>query len=263
MEFWLLVIASVCFFVSFCYTVYALRAGVFRPGRFNLVAILVGFAFLTSYLYFRGQEVGACPVNTLSDVLVFLGWAIVLIYLVIGTSYRLSLLGAFTEPLVFFLLVVGYFMRSAATVSGRSPQAWVELHAALSLVAYGAFGLAAVAGAMYLMQERQLKRHKVSILFYNLPPIQALSLANGRLLVFGFCLLSVAFVAGVLSKLPVSPLKIWAALIIWAFYGLLVLKRQRREISPRRLAIWSLLIFLLVVISLPGVQYLSSLGGKP
>jgi len=264
MEQWFLVAANFCFLVSFGYTIYALRAKSFRPGGFNLLAIGIGFASQSAYLYLRGQQVGACPLNTLFDLLVFLGWAIVLIYLVIGPAYRLSLMGAFTAPLVLLLQLAALLLVGPPPpVTGpvAPPNAWIELHAALSVVAYGAFVLAGISGWMYLLQERQIKRHHVSTLFYNLPPIQDLTQANGRLIFLGFCLLTVAFIAGLVSRLPVDGLKFWVSLLIWAAYGILLLLRKYHRLPPRRLAKWSVGIFLFLVITLPGVHYLSASGG--
>lgn len=261
MDRWLLVGVCLLLLVSFGYTFVALGAGRFRPGTVNLSTVAGSFVLLSIFLYFRGQEVGACPLYTMSDLLLFLGWSITLIYLCIGPAYRLSLMGAFTAPLVLVLVLIGLAVLPEET--GRAfgpPDAWVELHASLSLVAYGAFGLAAVAGAMYLVQERQLKRHRVSRLFYNLPPIQDLASATGRLIAFGFGLLTVAFVAGFVSRLPVDGLKIWASLIIWVLYGMLVWRRSSQQLSPRQQAFWALGFFLFVVLTLPGVHYLSSPG---
>ena len=77
-----------------------------------------------------------------------------------------------------------------------APNAWLELHAAISIVAYGAFALAGVAGVMYLAQERQLKTHHLHSIFYHLPPIRDLAVANSRLVYTGFALLTVGLFAG-------------------------------------------------------------------
>ena len=258
-ERWLIVASGCLLLTSFGYTVFALGAGRFRPGRFNLAAMALAFSTLSIYLYHRGQAVGACPVTTIPDLRLFLGWSILMIYLFIGATYRLSLLGAFTAPVVLLLLLLALALPVPETVARLGPpNGWVELHAALSVVAYGAFGMAAVAGGMYWLQERQLKRHRVSTLFYNLPPIQHLATANGRLILTGFLLLSIAFAAGLISRLPVDGLKIWASLIIWALYGTLALRRHRRQLTPRTQALWSLWFFIFLLFTLPWVHFLSA-----
>lgn len=249
--------ATFCLLLSFGYTLFALGAGRFRPGVVNRVAILGGFVLLTLDLWNRGHSQGACPINSLFDVLVFTSWSILLIYLVIGPAYHLSLLGAFTSPLVFLILLAAQLgPKGSAWHAQRDP--WVAFHAALSLIAYGAFALAAVAGLMYLVQNRQLKARKAGALLYNLPPIADLGVANARLLWLGFSLLTVGFIAGHISGMQVSPLKFAASVVIWAGYGAILLLRRLHHLPPKRTAEASLWIFCLAMLLLPAIQYLSS-----
>ncbi len=253
-----LVAATLCFLFSSGYTLYALGAGRFRPGRANFVALLGAFGFLTGFLYARGQAVGACPLSTLFDVFVFLSWSLVLTYLVVGPAYRLSLLGAFTAPLALLLVLAGLVMPYDPNPPRLNLTPWVEFHAAVSIIAYGAFGLACIAGVMYLLQERQLKRHKISPLLLNLPPINDLALANSRLIAFGFILLTISFAAGFLSQMPVNTLKFWTSAVIWLVYGIIIALHGMRSLASHRLAELSIAVFSLALITLPGIQYLSS-----
>ena len=50
----------------------------------------------------------------------------------------------------------------------------VSLHAALTLLSYGAFGLSSVAAVMYLTQEHDLKFHKLRAVFSLMPPMDRL-----------------------------------------------------------------------------------------
>ncbi len=259
MERYWLVAASFCFLLSFGHTLYALGAGRFRPARFNLVAMLAGFGFATIFLIQRGGVVRACPITNLFEVFVFLSWSIVLIYLLVGPAYRLSLMGAFTAPLVLALLLLALLapIDAPAHAAPRMPNPWVEFHAALSIVAYGAFGLACIAGVMYLVQERQLKSRKVSDLLYNLPPISDLSVANGRLVFTGFILLTIAFAAGIAAGLPVNSIKSWTSAFIWLVYGAIVLLRRMQLLAPHRIATLSVAVFALALVTLPAIQHLS------
>ena len=49
------------------------------------------------------------------------------------------------------------------------------------MLAYGAFGLGAVAAAMFLAEQHDLKFHKLRALLSLLPPIQRLELVAMRL----------------------------------------------------------------------------------
>lgn len=227
-------------------------------GHLNLLALVLGFLALTVSLYVRGTMEKSCPLNSLYDVVVFQCWSLVLIYLLVGPAYRLSLLGMFTAPLALALLLVALLApidRSPVLRAVINP--WVETHAALSIIAYGAFGLACIAGAMYLVQERQLKSHRFTALFYNLPPISDLATANIRLLGLGFVLLTISFASGFLSGMPVHTLKFWGSLGIWIVYGAMVLVNRFWPQPPGRIAVVSVGIFTAVLVTLPGIQFLS------
>src|SRR5947207_5270277 len=106
MERQLLLGSTLCFLVAVAHTVATLRDGVFRPRRFNFFAIVLGFVLQSAFLYVRGHAIGRCPITNLFEVFIFLAWSIALVYLAVGPAYRLSLMGAFTAPLV--LLIQGF-----------------------------------------------------------------------------------------------------------------------------------------------------------
>ena len=80
---------------------FVLAPGGYQPRGSILRAMACGFAFQTGFLVLRGHALNACPLTNLFEVLIFLSWSMVLLYFVVGTAYRLSLLGAFTAPLAF------------------------------------------------------------------------------------------------------------------------------------------------------------------
>src|SRR5256885_14596184 len=98
-----------------------MRAGVFQPRRFNFVAVVLGLLFQTAFLSIRGHELGRCPITNLFEVIVFVAWAIALFYMVVGPAYRLSLMGAFTAPLVVVLQLFALFAPIDKPHRGRVP----------------------------------------------------------------------------------------------------------------------------------------------
>lgn len=253
-----LLLAALCYFFSFGQTLFALGAGRFQPGRFNFAAMALGAAAQGWYLSMQGARLHACPISTLPEILIFLGWSIALIYLVIGPTYRLSLMGAFTAPLVLFLQIVAIILPDEAARPSRIPSPWVETHAALSLVAYGAFGLACIAGLMFLVQEAQLKSRRPALIFHYLPPISILSQAILRLLWTGFVLLTLGFAAGWHAHLPVAGVKFWFSLLIWLLYAGLLLGARTGVLTGRRKALGAAVTFLLILLLLPVIQHLST-----
>jgi len=258
----LLVIATFCFLFGFAYTMHALGARVYKPSRLNFFSILTGFVCQTGFLYLRGQMVGRCPLTSLFEVLIFLSWSMVLFYLLIGPTYRLSLLGAFTSPLAFILQVAALLLVNDTPMKAKHPpNGWLELHAAISVVAYGAFALACVAGAMYLAQERQLKSHNIHSIFYHLPPIRDLAVANNRLIFVGFLLLTVGLGAGFMlgGIFTHSFLTAWSV-GVWLLYGFILTAEWRHRISPRRVAWLSVAAFSVLLITLGGLNFIAQKG---
>jgi ABC-type uncharacterized transport system permease subunit len=248
-----LVISTICFLLGFAYTMYALGAGRYRPSRSNLMVVVAGFLFQTWFLYERGHKIGRCPLTNLFEVLLFLSWSMGLLYLLIGPAYRLSLLGAFTSPLVFFFQFICLIAPIDLPARINSvPNPWLELHAALSVVAYGAFAMAGVAGAMYLAQEKHLKTHHIGMLFFQMPPISELATVTTRLLWAGFGLLTAGLLAGVAVGGQVNRLKLGWGIAMWGVYFAILVAHR---VGPRRIALFSVVAFMLALTSLWGLNY--------
>ncbi|MEO6739216.1 MAG: cytochrome c biogenesis protein CcsA [Chthoniobacteraceae bacterium] len=246
-----LVSSTLCFLAGFAYSMYALGAKVRQPSRWNFVVMLLGFALQLGFLRLRSGAVGRCPLTNLFEVLVFLSWSVVLLYFVVGSTYRLSLLGTFTAPLVFLIQVVAQLLPAAsvAPVFKKSAGFWPELHAAISLVSYGAFALACVAGVMFLVQERHLKRHNLNSFFQNLPPIANLSVAMQRLMLAGFVLLTVGIVSGFFAgHTPVATIAL--AVCVWLPYGAVLVMRRTHRLGSRRIAWLAVAAFALALTTL-------------
>jgi ABC-type uncharacterized transport system permease subunit len=228
-ERYLLIISTICFLAAVLHTAVELRTGVFRPMRFNFFAVGLGFVFQTAFLSLRGHALGRCPLTNLFEVFIFLAWSVALMYMLVGSIYRLSLMGAFTAPLV--VLLQGFAL--LAPIDRPPPSwlpanPWVEFHASISLVAYGAFALACIAGVMYLVQERQLKTHHLHSIFYHLPPLADLYATITRLLWWGFALYTLGIVSGFFTGRPLPRVQVMAAIGVWLLYAIILQGRHLR-----------------------------------
>jgi len=210
--------------------------------------ILAAFLCQLGFLYLRGQLQGACPLTDTGEILAFLAWSLTMFYLLIGPAYRISLLGVFTAPVVVIFqgvaLIPGVLTANPQRRSGIV-NAWHETHSAMSVLAYGSLALAAIAGVMFLVLDKQLKgQHLKSGLFRSLPPVRELLISLERLLWLGVVLLTVGIVAGFLMPYTSTA---WAhltvAMMAWVGYiALLVIKRVR-GLTGRRLSHASVLLF--------------------
>lgn len=265
-----LVAATLCFLLGGVYTLFSIRAGNgARHGSswFNLGVLVAGFVLQTCFLSLRGQALGRCPLTNLFEVVIFVAWAMVLFYLVVGNTYRMSPLGLFTAP-VAFIMQAGALLSpidrpggAAATVPPPyHVNPWLEFHAAFSVLAYGAFALAGVAGVMYLLQERQLKTHRLRPLFFQLPSIVELGVVNARLLMTGFVLLSLGLISGLGIGTPGSLMHLGWPLVTWFLYAYLVQANWGLlgKLAPRQVAKGSVAAFTVALLTLWGLTFVST-----
>ena len=260
----LLIVSTVCFLAAIGRTIVALRAGIFRPGRFNFLSIGLGFIFQTAFLSIRGHALGRCPLTNLFEVFIFLAWSVALIYMLVGPAYRLSLMGAFTAPLV--VLLQGFAL--LAPIDSRHPaklpaNPWLEFHASISLVAYGAFALACIAGVMYLVQEGQLKTHQLHSIFSHLPPLTDLFAAITRLLWWGFALYTLGLTSGFFVGQPLPYVQVVCAFGVWLLYAAILQGRHLRRLAPKHVAALCIVGFSAALALLWGITFTAQMQSPP
>lgn len=254
-----LILATTGYLIAVVWSAYAMGAK--RPISNRWSNLLIGLAFLfhSGFLYERGQEIRHCPITNLFETIAFLSWALILTYLLIGSAYRMSILGAFTAPIVFLMNFFALITPIDQHVA-RPPLGWqLELHASLSVMAYGILGVSAIAGFMYLIQEKQVKSHQLGQTFYNLPAMGDLESVQQRLLAWGFVLLTFGLVAGFLipRQGEVDWVKlVWSALV-WALYLGLLLAPRVFKLSHKKLAWCCVLGYAFVLLTFWGINSLS------
>jgi HemX protein len=253
-------LALACYVVGFAHSVYSLATNKFLASRITFWAISAGFLFTTIFLFDRGHAIGRCPITNQFEVLVFMTWSMVLIYLVIGSSYRLSLMGAFTAPVASAILLVAVGVSPGEPAVARiKVNPWLEAHTSFLMVACGAFALACIAGVMFLVQESQLKTRHPSSIFFRLPPITALSVANSRLLSLGFALFTVGLATGFLIGGRIDWVQAAWSILVWCVYGGIIIARIRHAMAAKWVAALSIIAFSLLLSTFWGIRFISDL----
>lgn len=251
--------ATLTYLISAAWGAYALGARRATSTPWNDSVLLLGFILSSVFLYYRGQAIRHCPITNLFEVVAFFSWSLVLTYLVIGPVYRMSILGAFTAPLVFLL----NFLALVAPIdlpTNRPPLGWeLELHACLSIVGFGMLGVAALAGVMYLIQERQLKRRSLDHWFYSLPAMGQLEQVHRLVLKWAFLIFSLGMLFGffIPHESTLDWVKVFWSAAVWALYGALLLAPKIIHISHKKVAWLSVAGYIFVLLTFWGINSLS------
>lgn len=223
--------------------------------------IAIGYLLQTAGLYLRGLEVKGCPLGNTFEIFQFTAWSAITLYLVIGPTFRLSLLGYFTCMLTTTLTLSSLAIPSwdaVRRVGIFGGNAWIEFHAALALFSYGVFGLLALTSIMYLLQVFSLKRHHLRGLFSFLPSVRDLDHMNLRLLVTGVALLAASLAVGSAywfdDTSSVNTAKLLITVAVWLAYTAACVLRVRQILIAKRLAWTCIILFAVALLSLGPVN---------
>lgn len=248
---WLLLIGTFGYVGALGLTLYRLTRRSEPLHGANLVLILVGWLIQSAGLWSLGIEAGSCPVRNPFEVLQFVSWSIVIIYLFTGQVFRLSLFGTGSASLAAIIGFIAFLIPGGTHIGpyshlGGDPL--IEAHAALALFSYGIFGLLAVLSALYLLQNHSLKSKKGSGIFRFLPSIVEMDIVLMRLLIMACAVYSVSILIGALYWVghmdQVSIPKILFTSALWIAYCVVLILRASQRLFGTNLA-WTCVALML------------------
>ncbi len=241
-------------------TIALLRQG--RPsGGATYALIALGYLLQLVGLGIRGRAVGGCPLGNQFEIFQFTAWSAITLYLVVGVTFRNSLLGYFTSCLTAAMTLVSLAIPAwdatqRTHIFGHNP--WIELHAALAVFSYGVFGLLALTSIMFLLRNHSLKSKDLGGWFSFLPSILDLDHIGVRLLGTGVTILSAALGVIALHYLrdlsSANILKTLSTSLVWAAYLAVFTLRIRGRLLATRFAWACVILFVAALASIPLVD---------
>ena len=232
------------------------------PGRFATWGVRVGWLAQTALLALQAARAEGFPWTTWAGSLNLFVWLVMSAYLIWGCSARYRLLGLVVTPLAVVLFVVAR-LGGGTELGGRSNYSnlFLVLHVGLVLVAFAGFTLAAGLAAVYLFQERRLKRHDAGILRVPAPALQTLDSLAARTIVVSLPALTLGIAVGV-ARLRDKGGSVDALMAVtaatWLAYGSYLALRYGFGWRGRRTAFLALGAFALVIVvrlALPATHF--------
>ncbi|MGE0868130.1 MAG: inner membrane protein YpjD [Kofleriaceae bacterium] len=200
--------------------------------RFRGLAIaVVGLAFVAhgADIGWRGIE-HVHPAQSVREAIGFLSFIITGGYLLASSRYRLTLGGVVVMPVSLVLLLVARLTPAGSDQDGLSTLG--RIHISLATIGVGVFALASVLSAIYLMEERALKRKKFDAMAFKDKgaPLEPLDRLSHRLIWAGFPIFTTALILGAIwvTKLDESMdrLEYPLSAVTWIAYASLLVARQ-------------------------------------
>ena len=233
-----------------------------RPGklaRYAIWGVRVGWLAQTALLVTQAVRAEGFPWGTWAGSLNLFVWLVVGIYLVWGCRSPFRLLGLVVMPLAAALLAVaGAAGGAGAKRRSELSDLFLTFHVGLVLAALAGFTLAAGLAALYLWQERQLKRRAPDVLRQRAPSQEALDRLTARTILLAVPALTLGLAVG-LARLIVEgggfDALMAVALAIWAAYVGFLLLRFEAGWRGKRTAYLALAGLALVLAALVPVSH--------
>ena len=196
--------------------------------------------------FMLGDARGVPQFEDVRQMFTLASFAIVVSLLLAQRVGRLSVLGAFVTPVALLMFLAAGLGHSVPDVPEDVRSALLPAHVIVNVLGVAAFTLAFAVATAYLIQERLLRRRKLSGLFHRLPPLDVLDSLGLKLLLVGFPLFTIGSVSGAFwaaqSPTRISPTQA-LGLVAWAVFGAVLLLRVAAGWQGRRAAIGTLLGF--------------------
>ncbi|HVZ76951.1 MAG TPA: cytochrome c biogenesis protein CcsA [Gemmatimonadaceae bacterium] len=222
------------------------------PYRGVVGVLAAGVAVHAASLAMFARAGGHVIISGLGPSLSLAGLLLALTLVVVELIAREVSLTLVAAPLAalptIFANIVGFTpAREPSGVQG----AWLAAHIALSFIGIAAFGTAAAAGLVYLVERRQLKTRRFGALFRLFPPLATLDRVNHVAAVAGWLALTFGVVLAVSYAFEYHQMQVaqlaWGV-AAWVGVSTVALGRVTRGWQARRAAILSSVSFAAVVL---------------
>jgi ABC-type uncharacterized transport system permease subunit len=236
-----------------------------RPGAAGRAAtwgVRLGWLVQTALLGVQAAREDGFPWGTWAGSLNLFVWLVVGAYLIWGCRRPYRLLGLAVMPLAAALLAVAR-VGGGTGVGERSHYSnlFLVLHVGLVLVAFAGFTLAAALSALYLWQERRLKRREATILRRPAPSLASLDRLAARTVAVSLPALTLGIAVGIVRLLgdgkSIDAL-VAATFVTWVVWAGYLVLRSARGWAGRRAAYLALAGFVLVIVvrlALPATHF--------
>ena len=225
---------------------------------------LVAGLLLHSAAFVTLHRPGEYPWTPVQDSISFMAYAVVALWLIFQGRWRVKVLGALLSPLAFFLVLYATLPIGGPASPESIRSVWPHFHIMLSVIGFAFLAFAFAAGLIYLVQDRELKRHRdtgLARVVFRLPSLEVLDRVNTICLLYGFPILTIGMITGALWESARTGRFAWEphvlfSLAAWILYLLIVVFRLVWHQRGRRAALLSVLGFILLTSSYLGVRAL-------
>lgn len=262
--------AALLFGIGFLYNYFQLKSKDSYSHTLTYLFLLFGFVLQSIALYMRALVIHACPLGNTFEILQFIIWSLVLLFLLIRPVIKIKALGLFIIFIAALASTISLSIPSLDSSYLNSLEAsdpFIELHASLAIFSYAIYMLLAIVSSMLLIQQWGLKKQRFQGLFRHLPAVQKLdSIANVLVWIASLTLfVGILFGSFYWNENPetVPLFKLLLTTFILTLYCVVGVLKYLNKITPKKQAIAYIVLFALAILSLGAVQTDKSQATSP
>ncbi|MBI4536219.1 MAG: cytochrome c biogenesis protein CcsA [Ignavibacteriae bacterium] len=218
-----------------------------------------------AYIGLRTAAFDHAPITTVFEIMTLLAACIALGYGYIELRTKVRSTGFFILLLALvFQTVSSLFIKDLTEIASILRSRLLGIHVSTALLGYTGISLSAVYGFLYLMLYHEIKSSQFGVIYNRLPNLEMLEKMSHKAEVFGFVMLSVAIIIGVVwlpeafESFSYWDPKLIGSMVIWALYALALAAKRMLGWQGRKVMIISLVAFGFVFLSMTVINiYLS------
>jgi ABC-type transport system involved in cytochrome c biogenesis permease subunit len=219
--------------------------------------LIVTVAAHALYIVARTVEYSHPPITSIFEILSLIAFTVALVYAYIEMRTENRSTGYFILIFPFFFqLVSSMFIKEVPVVPEVLRSNLLGFHVTSALLGYAAITISAVYGFLYLMLYHDIKSNQFGLIYKRLPNLEVLERMSSTATLFGFLLLTVAIVVGLLwlpsitGSIPYTDPKLFGTAAIWLIYAVGLTAKRIFGWQGKRIVVLSMFGFALAMFSI-------------
>jgi ABC-type transport system involved in cytochrome c biogenesis permease subunit len=221
------------------------------------------------YIVLRTLAFDHAPITTVFEIMTMLAACICIGYAYIEVRTGTSSTGFFILLLALvFQTFSSLYIKDLTEIAPVLRSRLLGFHVSAALLGYTAISLSAVYGFLYLMLYHEIKSSRFGAIYNRLPNLEMLEKMSHKSELFGFLMLSLAIIIGILwlprafESFSYWDPKLIGSVVIWILYAFALAAKRMFGLQGRKTMILSLVGFGFVFLSMTVINlFMSSFHG--
>jgi cytochrome c-type biogenesis protein CcsB len=244
------------------YLVYFVR-GTGDFSRSLRVALVATIGIHVALTVIRWIDHGYIPLFQRGDALSLFSVCVMLVYAYLESYSRSQSMGIFVIGIaMIFQVAASLQFGQGVSIPEVLQSTWFAFHAGTAVLSFSGFAIAAVLSTLYLLLYRELHSAQPGYIYSRIPSLEMLDVTSFRAVALGFALLTIGIVSGsIWAQQAWGSFWSWdpkqcSALTTWLIYAAYLWVHARRGWRGKRVAIFALIGFILLLFTFVFVDLL-------